>query len=268
MIRALLLAAGLGTRLRPLTDHWPKCLMPIGRRPLLEYWLQNVYSVGIREVLVNTHFHADHVKTFLQRERFTHWVSSVHEDELLGTAGTLRANANFFRENITLLVHADNWCQCDFGAFVNYHLNHRPAHCLLTMMTFDTDSPKSCGIVETDPNDVVIAFHEKVASPPGKRANAAVYLLEPQLIEWLESNPNLVDFSTEVLPQFIGRIATWHNDRILRDVGTIDALRTAQLDPIPEPRWPEVDQWLEDFQSMPVFSRLRNSKPLINGAPR
>ena len=96
-VRALLLAAGLGTRLRPLTDHWPKCLMPIGERPLLEYWLETLWQSGVREVLVNLHYLSTVVEEFLDRPRFQGWVHSVRETELLGTAGTLRANADFFQ---------------------------------------------------------------------------------------------------------------------------------------------------------------------------
>ena len=55
-IAALLLAAGFGSRLRPLTNEWPKCLMPIGEKPLLEYWLSNLHNLGITDVLVNTHY--------------------------------------------------------------------------------------------------------------------------------------------------------------------------------------------------------------------
>jgi len=108
-VRALLLAAGLGTRLRPFTNEWPKCLMPIGDRPLLEYWLEILYLTKVHEVLVNLHHFSQIVEEFLHRPRFVDWVQSVHETELLGTAGTLRANRDFFRDCTTLLVHADNW---------------------------------------------------------------------------------------------------------------------------------------------------------------
>ena len=57
-VRALLLAGGLGTRLQPLTDEWPKCLMPIGERPLLEYWLETLFSIDVNEVIVNLHHHS------------------------------------------------------------------------------------------------------------------------------------------------------------------------------------------------------------------
>jgi len=255
-VRALLLAAGLGTRLRPLTDQWPKCLMPICKRPLLEYWLHTLYNVGVQKVLVNTHFHADQVNAFLDREQFSSWVKSVYEPELLGTAGSLRANFEYFNGHTTLLIHADNWCICDFGAFLSYHLKQRPANCLVTMMTFDTNTPHSCGVVETDDQGVVVAFHEKVTNPPGKLANAAVYLLEPQVIEWLRCHPEVVDFSAEVIPQFIGRIATWHNTGILRDIGTLPELRAAQNDPMPQYYWTGEDEWQKKFRSSSVFADL------------
>mgnify|MGYP001989656951 CR=1 FL=1 len=97
---------------------------------------------------MNLHHHAQLVENFLSRPRFSGWVSSVYESELLGTAGTLEANRAFFQEHTTLLVHADNWCQCDFTRFLNFHRNHRPENCPITMMTFKTPTPRSCGIVD------------------------------------------------------------------------------------------------------------------------
>jgi len=258
-LSAMLLAAGLGTRLRPLTDLWPKCLMPIGKRPLLEYWLQVVQNLGIKNVLVNTHFHASEVYKFLDRKQFSGWVHSVYEPELLGTAGTLRVNSDFFSNQTVLLIHADNWCQCDFDAFVAYHFHHRPKHCLMTMMTFDTERPQECGIVETDSQNVVIAFHEKVKNPPGNRANAAVYLLEPEILRWLNESPHITDFSTEVLPRFTGRIATWHNPQIHRDIGTLPMLKAAQNDERPLLNMSANDGWQSDFEISPVFNHLMSA---------
>ena len=74
-VRALLLAAGLGSRLRPLTERWPKCLMPIGERPLLEYWLETLYSLKISNVLVNLYHHHEIVRNYLNRPRFENGLS-------------------------------------------------------------------------------------------------------------------------------------------------------------------------------------------------
>src|SRR6188508_324769 len=66
VVRALILAAGLGTRLRPLTDTLPKCLVPIGGRPLLDHWVDNLYRAGVSEARVNSHAHADQVRSYLE----------------------------------------------------------------------------------------------------------------------------------------------------------------------------------------------------------
>ena len=255
----MLLAAGLGNRLRPLTDQWPKCLMPIGDRPLLEYWLETLCQAGIRKVLVNLHYLPVVVQEFLSRPRFKGWVNSVIETKLLGTAGTLRANANFFRQSKVLLVHADNWCQTNFRSFLEFHIKQRPDNTMMTMMTFSTETPETCGIVETNELGVVSAFHEKVKNPPGSQANAAVYILEPGVLDWIERHPEVTDFSTQVLPNFLGQIATRHNAQVHRDIGTLETLQQAQLDPKPNSIWNKDDDWQMWFLDQPIVKQLRKN---------
>lgn len=259
-IRALLLSAGKGVRLKPLTDVWTKCLMPIGERPLLEYWLEILHKSGIKKVLVNLHHHPDSMRSFLKRPRFSEWVDHVFEPQLLGTAGTLYSNLDFFNGKTTLIIHADNWCQCNFIDFINYHRNRRPKSCPITMMTFESTTPHTCGIVETDKNGIVKAFHEKVRNPPGFIANGAVYLIEPEVLNWIKFNPQIKDLSSEVLPHFIGRIATWHNYEIHRDIGSITSLKLAQSDPKPEPYWSTRDKWQDEFKTNPIQQLIKSSK--------
>jgi mannose-1-phosphate guanylyltransferase len=251
-MKALLLAAGLGTRLKPLTDIWPKCLMPIRGRPLLEYWLGILHNSGINDVLVNTHYFSKYVEEFLGQSHFSNWVSSVYEIELLGTAGTIRNNIDFCKDSTILLAHADNWTCCDFSDFLQYHHNKRPKGTVMTMMTFTCPNPSTCGIVELDCNGVVVEFHEKVKNPPSKLANAAVYLIEPEVVEWIKKHSKVTDFSTEVLPQFVGKIATWENKKIHRDIGTIEMLREAQIDECEPLIWGGNNLWQQNFLNNPI----------------
>jgi len=255
-MKALLLAAGLGTRLKPLTEIWPKCLMPINGRPLLEYWLGILKQQKIHDVLVNTHHHANIVDDFLQSPQFKNQVQSVFEPELLGTAGTLRKNAGFFRYDSVLIVHADNWSCCDFSDFISYHQTNRPPETVITMMTFDCDVPTACGIVELDEKSIVVDFHEKVKNPPGKLANAAVYIIEPEVLKWIEENPHVTDFSTEVLPHFIGKIATWKNNNIHKDIGTVEVLTGAQNDSCDSHLLKDQDLWQQNFMKHPIHELL------------
>ena len=230
MKKALLLAAGLGTRLRPITDKIQKCLVPINGKPLIEYWLDTLSKAGIEEFLINTHYFAEQMKEYVETSKYKDNIVLVHEDELLLTGGTVLANKSFFKNEPFLVVHADNLCLCDFTLFIEKHKN-RPQHCDITMMTFETDAPKNCGIVELDRNGVVVGFYEKVANPPSNLANGAVYIFEPSVIEYIESyHKKMVDLSTEVLPHYLNKMYTFQNSVYHRDIGTVQSYALAQIE--------------------------------------
>ncbi|MDD3770934.1 MAG: nucleotidyltransferase family protein [Sulfuricurvum sp.] len=227
---AVLLAAGLGTRLRPLTDKLPKCLVPIGGKVLLDYWFDHLSDAGIERFIVNTHYMAGTVEKHVRNSPWRDSVLLLHEEELLLTGGTLLACKPYLQDEAFMVIHADNLSFCDFSAFIEAHRT-RPAGCEMTMMTFATDTPQSCGIVQLDERGVVSAFFEKVPNPPGNLANAAVYILEPSVIAFIETlHKERVDFSTEVLPAFVGKIFTFHNDRYHRDIGTLESYALAQIE--------------------------------------
>ena len=227
-MRALLLAAGLGTRLRPLTNSVPKCLVEVNSRPLLDYWVALLSKGGIVDILINVHYLPQAVISYVKNCQYPVNLTTVYEEKLLGTGGTLLKNRNFFRNESLMLVHADNLSAFDVCAFIRHH-EERSREIEITMMTFVTTEPESCGIVELDDKGVVKAFHEKVKNPPGKLANGAVYILSPTVMEFLAGlEKEVIDFSTEVLPHFIGRINTFHNGIYHRDIGTVKSLLAAQ----------------------------------------
>jgi len=230
-MKAFLLGAGLGTRLRPITDTIPKCLVPINGRPLLDFWLELLFTQGIEKVLINTHYFADQVEKYLENSAWKDRVETVYEKELLGTAGSIKANAGFFENDpACFIAHADNFTTFDLTAF-EQRFHDRPDGTHMTLMTFTTDSPKSCGIVDEDENGVVQAFHEKVENPPGNHANGATYILDQTLLSFIKNiEQNFIDMSTEVIPHFIGKMNTYHNDRYLRDIGTPGMLARAEKD--------------------------------------
>ena len=226
--KALLLAGGFGSRLKPLTDTIPKCLVPICGKPLLDYWLEILVNAGIDSILINTHYLANQVISHCEQSKYKDLIDIVYEPALLGTAGTLRSNRKYFEKKI-LLAHADNFTIFDVDAFVNMH-NKRSKNCQATMMTFTTDTPSSCGIVELNQEGVLIDFHEKVSNPPSNKANAAVFLLENSCLAWLDQNLDAVDFCKDVIPLGLGQIQTFHNSIYHRDIGTPESYQLANLD--------------------------------------
>ena len=105
-MRALILAAGLGTRLRPLTETIPKCLVPIQGKPLLNYWFDLLLGSGqIERVLVNTSYLADTVIGHVEESPWCNHVDLTHETKLLGTGGTVLANRDWFENEAFIVTH-------------------------------------------------------------------------------------------------------------------------------------------------------------------
>lgn len=218
-MKAILLAAGVGSRLRPLTDRVPKCLVPIAGRPLLDHWIEACERHGFDDVLVNTHHRAEVVREFVQSSTRRVRVRLVHEERLLGTAGTVRANWEFLGgEDPFLLAHADNYTDLDLGRFLSAFRAGRRPDTVLGMALFRTPTPRTCGIVKLDACGRVVEFHEKVEDPPGDLANGAIYLGTPALGAFL--GPGVDDLSTQVIPRLLGRIVGFAIEGFLADIGT------------------------------------------------
>ena len=227
---ALLLAGGLGTRLRPLTYETPKCLVLINNKPLLDYWLELLRNDLISKIIINTHYLPSQVIEFIEKKNIVmnNKIILVHEEELLGTGGTILHNKKyFFDENEPFIVaHADNLSLFNLTEFINYHKNNNKI--LITMMTFITDDPCNCGIVTIDNNNIVTNFYEKISSPPGFIANGAVYIMDISVIEFMEKlYKKNIDLSIEVIPFFLGKIQSYLNFTYHRDIGTQKSLLLA-----------------------------------------
>ena len=228
-IRALLLAAGLGTRLRPLTLELPKCLVKIGKETLLENWINKLEDIEVEKILINIHYMSEKVDFFLKNKyQNNKKIKKFYEKKLLGTARTLILNRDFFYDSIGIMIHADNFTFMGLEDLIEAH-NKKPKNCLLTMLTFTSNDPRSCGIVETDKEGIVKKFHEKVENPPGEIANGAVYVFDNDFLDYLiENHSKAVDFSTEILPFLTDKIYTYHTKMDYVDIGTTAKLKEAR----------------------------------------
>ena len=218
--KSLILAAGVGSRLRPLTDNVPKCLVDVGGRPLLEYWLQGLATIGAQAALLNTHAHADKVRAYIGRHNALGGgvlLDETHEPELLGSAGTITANESFADDaDEILLIDADNFSTVDLEQMLAFHRNHE-APC--TMLLFHASNPSACGIAELDPSGRITAFTEKPAEPVSDLANAGVYVMDAALFREI-ANLEAFDLGFDVLPKLVGRMAGFVHKGFHVDIGT------------------------------------------------
>jgi len=230
-MRTILLAAGLGTRLSPLTNNKPKCLMPINGQPLLDIWLEALTEVGVGPFLINTHYLSNQVVNYIETSKYSKNVTLVYEPILNGTAGTLIKNLSFFNGEDGLLIHADNYCLEDLTLLINAH-NNRPSHCVFTMLTFRSENPSSCGIVEIDEKGIVTGFYEKHPNPPNNLANGAIYILSSKLLNILElMHGDAIDFSKDIIGNFLGQIYTFETKKLFLDIGSVENYHKANANP-------------------------------------
>src|SRR6478736_9896404 len=163
LMKAFLLAAGNGIRLRPLTDKVPKCLLPIQGVPLLEIWLRNCKVAGVTDVLVNTHAHAEAIRQFAAKQRTGVRMRIAEEPELLGSAGTLAENREFVaREESFFVLYADVLTNVDLRQMFEFH---QQKHLAATLGVCQVPDPSRCGIVTMDENAVISDFVEKPTRP-------------------------------------------------------------------------------------------------------
>tara|TARA_Y100001933_G_C18994019_1_gene561744 strand:- start:246 stop:1022 length:777 start_codon:yes stop_codon:yes gene_type:complete len=228
-LKALLLAAGHGVRLRPITLQMPKCLVNIGGQPIIYHWIKELERVNCEEILINLHAHSSQVTTYLQSLRESLQISTCYEPELLGTALTLIHNKDYFGKEDGILIHADNMMEEGLDVLLKAH-STRPKNCILTMLTFTTSDPSSCGIVKTNKNGIMIDFTEKPKGTSfGNMANAAVYIFDSRLFDEISNiKTEIKDFSKDVLPNLLGKVFTCHTDKLLIDIGTPKNLAYAQ----------------------------------------
>ena len=225
-MKAFLLAAGNGTRLRPLTDKVPKCLVPIQGMPMLSIWMKVCQKLGITEVLINLHAHADVVRSFLEQgEESGVRVHVSEEKQLLGSAGTLRANRKWVEgEDLFWVFYADVLHRADLPAMLHLHRKHDLA---ATLGVYEVPDPSRCGIVTTDSRGVIENFVEKPAHPTGNLAFSGLMIGTPEVLDVI---PNSVpaDIGFHVLPKLIGQMLAFPIRDYLIDIGTMANYQQAQ----------------------------------------
>jgi len=225
-VKAFLLAAGTGSRLRPLTDTVPKCLVPIGGKPLLEYWLEALYEAGIEEALINTHWlHHKVVQYAEQWDQSKVILQTVYEPKLLGSAGTIVENADWAEDTAEILIiYADNYPNMDLRDILDFHLNHDKE---ITLGVFKSPIPEKCGIIEVGANGEPVSFVEKPEFPKSDLAAAGLYLFSSRVLGTIAEMQRHAgipyDLGFHVFPKLIREAAVYILKKPIIDIGTPEA---------------------------------------------
>jgi mannose-1-phosphate guanylyltransferase len=225
-MKAFLLAAGNGTRLRPITDNIPKCLVPIKGMPMLAIWLELSKTLGITELLINLHAHTGVVRTFLQQcGECGVRVHVAEEEKLLGSAGTLRANRKWVEgEDLFWVFYADVLHRANLRAMLRLH---RQRGLAATLGVYEVPDPSRCGIVTTNSQGVIENFVEKPTHPASNLAFSGLMIGTREVLDLIPEDVP-ADIGFHLLPKLKGQMLAFPIRDYLIDIGTLDNYQRAQ----------------------------------------
>jgi mannose-1-phosphate guanylyltransferase len=222
----MVLAAGLGTRLRPLTYEITKPMVPVLDRPVMEHILDLVDRFEFDGVIANLHYFPDSI-----REYFGERISYRYEEQLLGTAGGVRACAEFFGDDAFLVISGDALTDIDLGAFV---ARHRESGGIATLSVKQVADTREYGVVLHDRAGRITGFQEKPspAEALSDLGNCGIYIFEPEIFDYFPDRP-FVDWAKDVFPALLANDVPFHIHEIREywnDIGSLGELRQGTFD--------------------------------------
>ncbi len=224
-MKAFLLAGGLGTRLRPLTDSVPKCLVPIRGRPLLDIWLELCARSGITDVLINLHAHSQPIEQHLKRSGSPVSVRVIHEDQLLGSAGTLAANRAWVNSDSAFwILYSDVLTNTNLNRMSEFHSRHGG---IATLGLYQVPDPSRCGVAIMNTEGSIIDFEEKPQIPRSNWVFSGLMIADRRLFDFI---PPCVpaDLAFHVLPRLLGQMRGCLIEDYVLDIGTLSNYQQAQ----------------------------------------
>lgn len=230
-MKALFLAGGMGTRLRPLTDHLPKPMVPVMSLPLLERNILKLKKYGIDEVILSTCYKSHHIENhFGDGSRLGLKIHYLREEIPLGTGGAIK-NAAPYITATTIIFNSDILCEIDFAAMLAWH---RQKHAVATIAATRVDNPTLYGVLEYDSNGYVRSFKEKPAPHEitSHYINAGVYIVEPEMLAEIPSG-RAVSVERETYPDLLQKgykIAIFKSSSYWLDIGTPEKYLQAHKD--------------------------------------
>jgi NDP-sugar pyrophosphorylase family protein len=241
-MKAMVLAAGLATRLRPLTDECPKALVEIAGRTLLDITLSRLRSVGVREMIVNVHHFAGMVVEYLQaHDNFGMRIEISREDPLLDTGGGLKTAAWFFLENSSereqpfVLHNVDVLSTIDLTRMMQFHTENRALATLAVQqressryLLFDQQG-QVCGrrFVRDDRTELA-----RPAEPLQQLAFTGIHVISPRLLEMMTEDGafSIIETYLRLAARGEKLFAFRADESYWRDLGTLENLRQAEQD--------------------------------------
>jgi mannose-1-phosphate guanylyltransferase/mannose-1-phosphate guanylyltransferase/phosphomannomutase len=225
-MKAMVLAAGLGTRLRPLTYEVPKPMVPVLDRPVMAHILDLLGKHGFTQVIANLHYFPHSIEGYFGKR-----ITYSHEPELLGTAGGVRNCADFFGEHSFLVISGDALTDIDLTALAK---RHQQAGGVATLAVKKVSDTREYGVVLHDREGRITGFQEKPspAEALSDLGNCGIYVFTPEIFDYFPDRP-FVDWAQDVFPALLEGDVPFHiheTREYWNDVGSLSELRQGTFD--------------------------------------
>lgn len=232
-IKAMIMAAGLGSRLEPITLLMPKPLIPVMNRPLMDIILSQLSSIGVKDVISNTYYLADQIVNRYENNNLGVNFNYIKETELSGTAGGVKKCQFFFDEGEDFIVlSGDVLTTADIRHGIEIH-KKSGAVATIGVKQIDHEKVSHFGVVVTDENGYITEFQEK---PPVEEAksnliNTGIYIFSYKIFDYIPEN-TFYDFAKNVFPKLLEKkqINTFEVSEYWNDVGTISQYKQSMHD--------------------------------------
>jgi NDP-sugar pyrophosphorylase family protein len=227
----MILAAGLGTRLRPLTEEISKPMVPIVNRPVMEHIVDLLALHGFTELYVNLHYHPDVItRHFGDGERWGLSITYSYEEELMGTAGGVKRLQGELGADTFLVISGDALTDLDLTSLMAFHKEHGA---ITTLVVTPVSDPSKYGVVITEENGRITGFQEKPCREEARSyvANSGIYVFEPEVLEMIPTG--FYDFGSQLFPRFLEEGIDFYGYRhgdYWNDVGSIEEYKAGNFD--------------------------------------
>jgi mannose-1-phosphate guanylyltransferase / phosphomannomutase len=271
-MRAVLMAGGSGTRLRPLTCDLPKPMVSILNRPIAEHIIDLLQQHGIEEIIATLHYLPDVMRDYFQdgSDFGVRIMYAVEEDEPLGTAGCVKNIAEFLDETF-LVISGDSVTDIDLSAAIAFH---RSRQAQATIILTQVPNPLEFGVVITDATGRIQRFLEKPSTSEvfSDTVNTGIYIFEPEVLQYLPSG-QAADFSQDLFPLLLEKQVDFYGyvaDGYWCDVGSLESYRAAQYDSLKQyrPTNPRYQEWQPGIwigENTTIDASVRLEAPILIG---
>jgi NDP-sugar pyrophosphorylase family protein len=227
-MKAIILSAGLGTRIRPLTDDIPKVMLPINGKPLLEHHISLLKRYGITDIAINLHYLPEKITGYFKEgNNFGVKITYSYEKELLGTSGAVKKLADFLNETF-VVIYGDVAIDMNLGNLIKFHKKNNAA---VTLVIHESDHPQDSDIIEVNKKSEILQLWKKPHQimPKSNLTNAALYILEPKILTFIPKGQS--DFIKDIFPNLIKKgvkLMGYNTKEFIKDMGTLERYETVK----------------------------------------